>query len=144
MKTMEQPFLTIFFCQMIFVHHTELADACMGMNFEFYVTTWCVYVVLSLFGLVIFLFPCLHACKCMALSHNFWEFFLAHLIDSCTTKKDTSVTFWVERIFFLSYIWHFYDDNCDKTRYHHRCGGGLLLLWQKIMTENGLFVLGGP
>src|SRR3989337_2848747 len=27
--------------------------------------------------------------------------------------------------------------------YHHRCGG-LLLLWQKIMTENGLFVLGGP
>ena len=30
-----------------------------------------------------------------------------------------------------------------KTRYHHRCGG-LLLLSQKIMTENGLFVLGGP
>ena len=43
----------------------------------------------------------------------------------------------------LSYLWHFYDDNCDKTRYHHRCDG-LLLLWQKIMTENGLFVLGGP
>ena len=63
----------------------------------------------------------------------------------CTAlqKKDTSVTFWAERIFFLSYIWHFYDNNCDKTRYHHRCGG-LLLLWQKIMTENGLFILGGP
>ena len=45
--------------------------------------------------------------------------------------------------FFLSYIWHFYDDNCDKTWYHHRCGG-ILLLWQKIMTENGLFILGGP
>ena len=60
-----------------------------------------------------------------------------------TTKKDTSVTFWAERIFLLSYLWHFYDDNCDKTRYHHRCGG-ILLLWQKIMTENGLFVLGGP
>ena len=29
--------------------------------------------------------------------------------------------------FFLSYISHFYDDNCDKTRYHHRCGGLLLL-----------------
>ena len=52
------------------------------------------------------------------------------------------MTFWAERIFFLSYIWHFYDNNCDKTRYHHRCGG-LLLLWQKIM-KNGLFVLGGP
>ena len=60
-----------------------------------------------------------------------------------TTIKCTSVTFWAERIFFLSCLWHFYDDNCDKTRYHHRCGG-LLLLWQKIMTENGLFVLGGP
>ena len=53
-----------------------------------------------------------------------------------TTKKDTSVTFWAERFFFLSCLWHFFDDNCDKTRYHHRCGG-LLLLWQKIMTENG-------
>ena len=40
------------------------------------------------------------------------------------------MTFWAKRFFFLSYIWHFYDDNCDKTRYHHRCGG-LLLLWQK-------------
>ena len=38
--------------------------------------------------------------------------------------------------FFLSYIWHLYDDNCDKTRYHHRCCG-VLLLWQKIMTKNG-------
>ena len=38
-------------------------------------------------------------------------------------------------IFFLSCLWHFYDDNCDKTRYHHRCGGLLLLLkksWQKM------------
>ena len=61
----------------------------------------------------------------------------------CTKKKDTSVTFWAERTSFLSYLWHFYDDNCDKTWYHHRCGG-LLLLWQKFMTENGLFVLGGP
>ena len=60
---------------------------------------------------------------------------------STLQKKDTSVTFWAERKKFLSYIWHFYDDNCDKTRYHHRCGR-LLLLWQKIMTENGLFVLG--
>ena len=37
--------------------------------------------------------------------------------------------------FFLSYIWHFYDDNCDKTQYHHRCGGILLLRqksWQKM------------
>ena len=47
-------------------------------------------------------------------------------------KKDTSVTFWAERIFFC----HTYDNNCDKTWYHHRCGG-LVLLWQKIMTENG-------
>ena len=68
---------------------------------------------------------------------------LVTIARASTKKKDTSVTFWAERIFFLSYIWHFYDDNCDKTRYHHRCGG-LLLLWQKIMTENGLFVLGGP
>ena len=30
-------------------------------------------------------------------------------------KKYTSVTFWAERIFFLSYIWHFYADHCDKT-----------------------------
>ena len=36
-----------------------------------------------------------------------------------------------------------YDNNCDKTRYHHRCGG-LLLLCQKIMTENGLFLLSEP
>ena len=35
-------------------------------------------------------------------------------MDSCflaLQKKDTSVTFWAERIFFLSYLWHFYDDN---------------------------------
>ena len=48
-------------------------------------------------------------------------------IEPPLQKKDTSVTFWAERIFFVSYIWHFYDDNCDKTRYHHRCGGLLLL-----------------
>ena len=30
-------------------------------------------------------------------------------------KKYTSVTFWAEQNFFLSYLWHFYDDNCDKT-----------------------------
>ena len=30
-------------------------------------------------------------------------------------KKDTSVTFWAEQKYFLSYLWHFYDDNCDKT-----------------------------
>ena len=65
------------------------------------------------------------------------------LVSLALQKKDTSVTFWVERNFFLSYLWHFYDNNYDKTRYHHRCGG-VLLLWQKIMTENGLFVLGGP
>ena len=60
-----------------------------------------------------------------------------------TTKKDISVTFWAKWTFFLSCLWHFYDDNYDKTRYHHRCGG-LLLLWQKVMTENGLSVQGGP
>ena len=43
--------------------------------------------------------------------------------------------------FFLSCLWHFCDYNCHKTRYHHRCGW-LLLLWQEIMTENGLFILG--
>ena len=57
-------------------------------------------------------------------------------------KRHTSVPFWAERKKFLSCLWHFYHDNCDKTRYHHRCGG-LLLLRQKIMTKNGLFVLGG-
>ena len=55
-------------------------------------------------------------------------------------KKDTSMKFWAERNFFLSYLWHFYDDNCDKTRYHHRCG---IIIWQKIKTKNGPFVLGG-
>ena len=60
-----------------------------------------------------------------------------------TTKKRHIRDILSQTNFFLSYLWHFYDDNCDKTWYHHRCGG-LLLLWQKIMTENGLFVLGGP
>ena len=64
-----------------------------------------------------------------------------YLYVSSIKKKDTSVTFWAERNFFPSYIWHFYDDNCDKTRYHHRCGG-LLLLWQKIMTENCMTFFG--
>ena len=62
---------------------------------------------------------------------------------SRTTKKRHIHDILGRTNFFLSYIWHFYDDNCDKTRYHHRCGG-LLLLWQKIMTENGPFVLDGP
>ena len=60
-----------------------------------------------------------------------------------TTKKRHIRDILGRTKFFLSYLWHFYDDNCDKTRYHHR-SGGVLLLWQKIMTENGLFVLGGP
>ena len=62
---------------------------------------------------------------------------------ACTTKKRhiCDILGWTN--FFLSYLWHFYDDNCDKTRYHHRCGG-VLLLWLKIMTENRFFVLGGP
>ena len=48
-------------------------------------------------------------------------------LQGCTTKKDTPVTFWAKRIFSLSFLWHFYDDNYDKPRYHHRCGGVLLL-----------------
>ena len=44
-------------------------------------------------------------------------------------KKTHPWHFGPNEIFFLC-IWHFYDDNCDKTQYRHR--------------ENGVFVLGGP
>ena len=73
---------------------------------------------------------------------NFGALFEVLCVGWIHYKKDTSVTFWAERKKILSYIWHFYDDNCDKTRYHHWCGG-LLLLWQKFMTKNELFVQGG-
>ena len=41
--------------------------------------------------------------------------------DTSTTKKDTSVTFWAERIFFLSYLWHFYDDAVFCHNYCQKC-----------------------
>ena len=44
-------------------------------------------------------------------------------------KKKTHPWHFGPNDFFLSCLWHFYDDNCDKIRYHHRCDG-LLFLWQ--------------
>ena len=43
-----------------------------------------------------------------------------------TTKKDTSMTFWAEQ-FFSCHTYDTYDNNYEKIRYHHRCGGLLLL-----------------
>ena len=58
-------------------------------------------------------------------------------------KKDTSVTFWAERIFFC----HTYDTS--MTIIVTKPGiiidvVGSYFYDKKIMAENGLFVLGGP
>src|SRR3954464_15668597 len=58
-------------------------------------------------------------------------------------KKDTSVTFWAERIFFC----HTYDTS--MTKIVTKLGiiidvVGSYFYDKKIMTENGLFILGGP